>query len=84
MKEINEGYEIIAAEAYRINNKGRKDRIVLGRKETRLGTMFVTWESLEQPQEDGSTRLDYFWGHYHSDGKEAYADYHRRLLEHYE
>lgn len=83
MIETNEGYEIIAAESYRIDNTDKHSRIVLGRMMTTHGPMFVTWESIQYPTETGVSR-DYFWGHYFSNGKAAYADYHRRLLEKYE
>lgn len=84
LKETNQGYEIIASEAYRTDNTGREEQIVLGRMETRLGMRFVTWESLTQPNNDGTERHDYFWGHYFDNGREAFADYHRRLLDKYE
>ncbi len=80
MPEINEGYEIIAAETYSTLRAGRRYRIVLGKLETKLGTMFVTWESIIQPL---TNRIDYFWGHYFSEEDQARADYHRRLLEKY-
>lgn len=81
-KEVNEGYEIIAAETYRIIVPGTEHRIVLGRIETEFGARFVTWESTTgHIAHDGT---DYFWGHYFDNEKAAYADYHRRLLEHYE
>ena len=81
MLEFNEGYEIIAAETYNAPRAGRQDRIVLGRLETKLGTMFVTWASVIQPL---TNRIDYFWGHYFSEEDQARADYHRRLLKKYE
>ncbi len=84
MFEFNEGFKIIADETYNISNDGRRERIVLGRKTTEYGVMFVTWESIGTLQEDKSLRLDYFWGHYFEDSKSAYADYHRRLLAKYE
>lgn len=80
--ELNEGYEIVEAEAYRTNDTGRVDRIVLGRMDTKYGVMWVTWESAAYPHEGG--RLEYFWGHYHDDERKARADYHRRLIEKYE
>ena len=80
--EVNEGYEIVEAEAYRTNDTGRVDRIVLGRMDTKYGVMWVTWESAAYPHEGG--RLEYFWGHYHDDERKARADYHRRLIEKYE
>ena len=83
MPEINEGYEIIAAETYLIESDGRRDRIVLGRMETKHGARFVTWESVIWPVHYLQPR-DYFWGHYFEDENKARADYHRRLLERYE
>lgn len=80
MKEVNECYEIIAAETYQAQRAGQQARIVLGKLETRLGTTFVTWESTIQPL---TNRIDYFWGHYFSEEAEARADYHRRLLNKY-
>ena len=84
MPEINEGYEIIAAEVYAVTDFGREERVVLGRMDTRYGTMFVTWESQVWTFSDGEKRFDYFWGHYHDDERKARADYHRRLIEKYE
>lgn len=81
MPEFNEGYEIIAAETYNILADDKEERVVLGRMESKYGTMYVTWESARHPSE-GVT--DYFWGHYHGDERLARADYHRRLMEHYE
>lgn len=75
MGESNQGFEIIAAESYSTTY-----RIVLGVKDTSLGPAYVTWES--SAGADGCP--DYFWGHYFSSEKEARADYHRRLLGHYE
>ena len=83
MPEVNEGYEIIAAEVYRVK-PGQGDRIVLGRMETKYGVQFVTWESTVREQEDGSIQTDYFWGHYFNEEAEARADYHKRLHEKYE
>lgn len=85
LKEINQGYEIIQAESYITDNTGRQARVVLGRKTTSLGVMFVTWESMAYPLEDGGYRYEYFWGHYHApnDGASAFADYHRRLMKKY-
>lgn len=80
-KEINEGYEIIAAETYNVMANDKEARIVLGKMETKYGAMFVTWESARHPA-DGET--DYFWGHYFDDEQKARADYHRRLIEKYD
>lgn len=82
--EINEGYEIIAAETYSISRLGQESRIVLGRMETKHGAMFVTWESTRWPLSYGGTKSDYFWGHYFDDERKARADYHKRLLERYD
>lgn len=84
MIEQNEGYTIIAAETYSTTRSGQESRIVLGRNETKHGTMFVTWESTRWALHNGGTKIDYFWGHYHDDENKARADYHRRLLEKYE
>ena len=84
MNEKNEGYEIIAAEVYSTSRLGQQERIVLGRNETRCGTMFVTWDSTGWPLKDGGVKYDYFWGHYFDDERKARADYHRRLIEKYE
>lgn len=73
--ESNQGFEIIATESYSATY-----RIVLGYKTTSLGPAYVTWES--SAGADGT--YDYFWGHYFSNEREARADYHRRLLRHYE
>ena len=80
-KETNEGYEIIAAETYRTNLRIKR-RIVLGRKETKFGPRFVTWESAIGHA--SSAGVDYFWGHYFDNERAARADYHRRLFEEYE
>ena len=82
--EINEGYEIIAAETYSTSRLGQESRIVLGRMETKHGAMFVTWESTRWPLSYGGTKSDYFWGHYFDDERKARADYHKRLLEKYD
>ena len=79
MKEFNQGYEIIAAETYLTDPVG-ESRIVLGFRETQLGPAYVTWES----GVNVAGRRDYFWGHYFGNEREARADYHRRLLSHYE
>lgn len=73
--ESNQGFTIIAAEAY-----SAKFRIVLGYKTTSLGPAYVTWES--GTRADGT--FDYFWGHYFGNEREARMDFHRRLFDHYE
>ena len=78
--EQNQGYEIIAAETYGTSDIGVQYRFVLGRMETKCGTMYVTWDSAIR----GTGTVDYFWGHYFTDEKKARADYHRRLLEQYD
>lgn len=80
MKEYNQDYEIIAAETYAVSDAGLQARIVLGFKETKFGPAYVTWDG----GEDAYARRDYFWGHYFGNEREARADYHRRLLSHYE
>ena len=60
MPEINEGYEIIAAEVYAVTDFGREERVVLGRMDTRHGTMFVTWESQVWTFSDGERDLTIF------------------------
>ena len=80
MAEFNAGYEIVKSETYRIGADDKESRIVLGKMETRLGTQYVTWESVRHP-EDGTA--DYFWGHYFDKDQQAMADYHRRLADHY-
>lgn len=81
MKEFNEGYEIIAAETFCIRSwDDGEERIVLGKMDTRFGTHYVTWESLRHPEDEGA---DFFWGHYFDDERQARADYHRRLADHY-
>lgn len=86
MSEYNQGYEIIAAEAYGTTEKGRECRIVLGRMETKYGVKFVTWESVIGVVA-GDGYADYFWGHYFCEApdaeRRARADFHRRLLDHY-
>lgn len=63
----NAGYTII--ETARVNERLE---IVLGRMETSLGTMFVTWQCL-----NGN---DYFWGHYfNGDPDAARIDMRERL-----
>ena len=74
----NAGYDIIRAETYETDQRGCEYQIVLG-FEHRSGT-YVTWECNSHP--DGVR--DYFWGHYHPMRVRALADYHRRLLDHYE
>lgn len=81
MAEVNEGYEIIAAETYNIRANDKEERVVLGRKEIRFCTMYVTWESVRHPAEE---KADYFWGHYYDNETAARADYHCRLMEHYQ
>ena len=54
----NAGYTII--EAACVNNRLE---IALGRKETSLGTVFVTWQC-----HDGD---NYFWGHYFNGDPDA-------------
>lgn len=84
MNRINEGYEIIALEAYSVSRAGQESRVVLARKQTAFGTMFVTWESTARPLPDGGENSDYYWGHYFDDESKARADYHRRLAAKYE
>lgn len=79
MQEFNQGYEIIAAETYATADTGKLYRVVLGRMETQYGTSYVTWDSTS----GGTDFADYFWGHYFDNEKAAYADYHKRLAEHY-
>lgn len=79
MPEINEGFEIVAAEAYTTKTWAKEERVVLGRHETRYGTQWVTWQSKTSPKDE----IDYFWGHYFDDEAQARADYHRRLAERY-
>lgn len=74
----NAGYDIIRAEAYETDQRGCQYQIVLGHNPQ--SGMYVTWECNSHP--DGVR--DYFWGHYIPDREKALADYHRRLLEHYE
>ena len=63
----NAGYTII--ETARVNERLE---IVLGRMETSLGTMFVTWQCL-----NGN---NYFWGHYfNGDPDAARSDMRERL-----
>ena len=80
----NEGYEIIAKEVYSTTRSGRQEQIALGRNETKHGTMYVTWDCTVWPLKDGSTKTDYYWGHYFDDENKARADYHHRLAEKYE
>lgn len=84
MNEKNEGYEIIAAEVYSTSRLGQQERIVLGRNETKHGTMFVTWDSTGWPLKNSGMKFDYYWGHYFDNEAKARADYHRRLFEKYE
>ena len=84
MFEKNAGYEIIASEDYGVSRLGQRDRIVLGRRATTQGAMFVTWVCAVWPTKDGNAKVDYFWGHYFDDEAKARADYHRRLAEKYE
>ena len=74
----NAGYDIIKAETYDKNHRGCEYQIVLGRN-PKTGT-YVTWEC--NAHSDGDR--DYYWGHYINKWEAALADYHRRLLEHFE
>ena len=79
MSKINAGYEIIAEEAYRVRDDGRKEVIALGRMDLPQGAKYVTWEGVVQI--DAS---DYFWGHYFEEDKRAASeDYHKRLYQRY-
>lgn len=82
--KVNEGYMVILFETYTASRTGQESRIVLARKETPLGVMFVTWESTAWLLSNGSEKADYYWGHYFDDERKARADYHKRLLEKYE
>ena len=82
--KVNEGYEIIASETYDKTRLGQESRVVLARKETSLGQMFVTWESTAWPLSNGSEKADYYWGHYFDDERKARADYYKRLAAKYE
>ena len=84
MLEKNEGYEIIAREVYSTSRLGQQESIALGRNVTKHGTMYVTWDCTGWPLKDGSTKVDYYWGHYFDDESKARADYHRRLTEKHE
>ena len=84
MPEKNEGYEIVAREVYSTSRLGQQDSIVLGRNETKYGTMFVTWDCTGWPLKNGGMKFDYYWGHYYDEEAKARADYHRRLIEKYE
>ena len=78
--ENNQGYEIIKAETYHICSNGSDERVVLGKIETRLGTRYVTWQSVRHAA--GST--DYFWGHYFENEYDALHDYYSRLAGKFE
>ena len=80
-RETNAGFVIIAAETYNTLPDGKEERIVLGKREGKYSTMYVTWESARHPAE---AEIDYFWGHYLDGEQEARADYHKRLLEKYD
>ena len=82
--KTNEGYQIIATETYNATRMGQESRVVLARKETAFGAMFVTWESTAWRLSNGSEKADYYWGHYFDDEDKARADYHRRLMAKYE
>ena len=75
----NAGYEIIAAEAYWTYQNGKKSEVVLGKMRTAHGDQFVTWECTVTP-----AAADYYWGHYFDNRMDAFADYHKRLLEKYD
>lgn len=83
MVEFNQGYKIVAAEAYQTDSDGRVHRIVLGQLESSVGALWVTWDSVFD-NATGIKGADYFWGHYFDREKAARADYHRRLVEKYD
>ena len=65
----NAGYTVI--ETIRADEH---TEVVLGKKETSLGTMYVTWQCLDCN--------DYFWGHYFvNDENAARRDLCNRALE---
>lgn len=85
---VNEGYEIIKTDTYRVTASGRTlHSIVLGKQETKLGdktvTQYVTWDSDHTLREGGQYEHNYYWGHYFFDRDDAYADFHERLREKY-
>lgn len=85
MNGTNEGYEIIASETYHVSTiTEQESRVVLARKETTFGTMFVTWESNALLISQSCKKVDYYWGHYFDDENKARADYHKRLAAKYE
>ena len=69
-KRVNAGFEIINSI---IINEETSSEVVLGKKETRFGTEYVTWLC--------KNHTDYYWGHYRSDLKLAKIDFCERALE---
>ena len=64
----NQGYRIV--ETVRINTSLE---VVMAQNETRFGTQYVTWQC--------ENAVDYFWGHYYTDSRQAEADLSQRALE---
>ena len=71
--------EIIYSEVYQTDAPGLQRSVVLARRKTENGIRFIAGECVTS----GETPA-YFWGCYRDTEKEARADYHRRLLRHYE
>ena len=69
-----QGYEIERSVLFE-NNRG----FALGHNPA-APQPYVTWQFTEN---EGGVR-DYYWGHYINKWEAALADYHRRLLEHFE
>lgn len=66
-QRVNEGYAIIKAIPV------EDTEVVLGKMETRLNTMYVTWRC------DGGH--NYYWGHYFTDPHAAERDLYLRVAD---
>lgn len=69
-KRVNAGFEIINSI---VVNEETASEVVLGKKETRFGTEYVTWLC--------KGFKDYYWGHYKTDSISAKIDFCKRALE---
>lgn len=75
----NAGFTITKFESYETYKKFDREVelfIVFGEKSSRFGMEYVTWEYSES--------AGFYWGHYCNKRNTALADYHKRLLDHYD
>lgn len=72
--KTNAGFDIIFEHS--TTKSDSTEGIALGRRETKFGTEYVTWQFIDWPAE-----RSYFWGHYFMDKDTARMDFNDRVLK---